>query len=83
MVIAAYADPKSPDSTLARKITKDQSEAVCTYLKDHADAQKLGWWWFSSRKVTPLGLGTSPPPAPEKDRLPPARVEVMVFVPQN
>ena len=39
--------------------------------------------WFSSRKVTPLGQGLKPPPLPETDPLPTARVEVLVFVPQG
>ncbi len=39
--------------------------------------------WFSSRKVTPLGQGVKPPPAPKRDTLPNARVEVLVFVPQG
>jgi hypothetical protein len=38
--------------------------------------------WFSSRKVTSLGMGTQPPPVPEPSELPPARLEVQVFVPQ-
>jgi hypothetical protein len=54
---------------------------VCVYLKEQHAIQKMGW--FSSRKVTSLGMGTNPPPEPEKEQLPPARVEVVVFVPQT
>jgi hypothetical protein len=54
---------------------------VCDYLKAHHSVQKLGW--FSSRKVVPLGLGTSAPLVPETENLPAARVEVIVFVPQG
>ncbi len=81
VVVVAYADPKTTDPGVARTLTKQQSEAVCAYLKDHHAVQKMGW--FSSRKVVPLGYGTSLPPVAEKDRLPAARVEVLVFVPQG
>jgi phospholipid/cholesterol/gamma-HCH transport system substrate-binding protein len=81
IVVAAYADPKSVNPAVARVRTKQQSEAVSDYLKSRHKAQKLGW--FSSRKVIPLGLGTSLPPLPQKDPLPPDRVEVLVFVPQS
>jgi phospholipid/cholesterol/gamma-HCH transport system substrate-binding protein len=81
VVIASYADPKSLSPAAARTLTKQQSEAVCTYLKGQHAVQKMGW--FSSRKVSALGCGTNPPPVPEKDPLPAARVEVLVFVPQE
>ena len=79
VVIVTYADPKTGNPKTASTITRQQSEAVISYLKDNHKVQKLGW--FSSRKVTPLGMGVQPPPAPEKDPLPPGRVEVLVFVP--
>jgi phospholipid/cholesterol/gamma-HCH transport system substrate-binding protein len=81
VVIAAYADPQKTPPSLARTLTRQQSEAVCDYLKRQHSIQKMGW--FSSRKVTALGQGVNPPPAPERDSLPPARVEVIVFVPQG
>jgi phospholipid/cholesterol/gamma-HCH transport system substrate-binding protein len=82
VVVVACADPHgSVPSSVATALTRQQSEAVCEYLKDRHSIQKLGW--FSSRKVTPLGLGVVPPPLPEHDPLPPARVEVLVFVPQG
>ena len=81
IVVVAYADPRSDSPSVARAITKKQSEAVCDYLKGQHAVQKMGW--FTSRKVAPLGLGTSTPPLPEKEPLPPARVEVLVFVPQG
>ncbi len=81
VVVVAYADPRTDDPVFARTLTRQQSEAVCTYLKEHHAVQKMGW--FSSRKVTPLGYGTSPPPVPEKDPLPAARLEILVFVPQG
>jgi phospholipid/cholesterol/gamma-HCH transport system substrate-binding protein len=82
VVIVGYADPKAvPDAALAKTLTKQQSEAVLTYLKEQHSVQKLGW--FSSRKVTALGCGIARPPVPEKVALPAARVEVLVFVPQT
>jgi len=62
-------------------LTRQQSEAVCEYLKGNHAIQKMGW--FRSRKVTALGQGTSPPPAPERSPLPASRVEVIVFVPHG
>jgi phospholipid/cholesterol/gamma-HCH transport system substrate-binding protein len=81
VVIATYADPHTSSPKVARALTRQQSEAVCDYLKRQHSIQKMGW--FSSRKVTALGQGVNPPPAPESDPLPPARVEVIVFVPQG
>jgi phospholipid/cholesterol/gamma-HCH transport system substrate-binding protein len=81
VVVVAYADPKKSSPTVALTLTRQQSEAVCDYLKKQHSVQKMGW--FSSRKVTPLAQGVNPPPTPERDPLPPARVEVLVFVPQG
>ncbi len=81
VVVVAYADAKKTAPSLAQTITRQQSEAVCEYLKKQHAIQKMGW--FSSRKVTPLGQGVKPPPEPERDPLPAARVEVLVFVPQS
>ncbi len=79
VVIVTYADPKTSDAKTANTITRQQSEAVITYLKGNHKIHKLGW--FSSRKVTPLGMGLQPPPAAETDPVPAGRVEVIVFVP--
>jgi phospholipid/cholesterol/gamma-HCH transport system substrate-binding protein len=81
VVVVAYADPRITAPGVARPLTARQSEVVCDYLKAHHSVQKLGW--FSSRKVVPLGLGTSAPLVPETENLPPARVEIIVFVPQG
>ena len=81
VIVVACADPKSVSPGLARTITKQQSETVCTYLKGHHAVQKMGW--FQSRNVTALGLGTTPPPLPEAEPLPPSRIEVLVFVPRT
>jgi phospholipid/cholesterol/gamma-HCH transport system substrate-binding protein len=81
VVVVSYADPRSSTPAAARTVTLQQSEAVCSYLKGQHSVQKMGW--FSSRKVTPLGMGTNPPPLPEQQALPPARIEILVFVPQG
>jgi phospholipid/cholesterol/gamma-HCH transport system substrate-binding protein len=82
VVVVAYADPaRKAKPQTARAVTTRQSEAVCDYLKKQHGTHKMGW--FSSRKVTPLGMGLQPPPVPEPQPLPPARVEVIVFVPQG
>ncbi|MHB1425111.1 MAG: MlaD family protein [Gemmataceae bacterium] len=81
VVVVAYADPRKASPKLAQALTRQQSEAVCDYLKKQHSIQKMGW--FSSRKVTALGQGVNPPPAPEREAVPAARVEVLVFVPQG
>jgi outer membrane protein OmpA-like peptidoglycan-associated protein len=81
VVIVAYADPKKGSSQTSRQLTRQQAEAVLEYLKKQHAVQKMGW--FSSRRVAALGMGADPPPAPERDALPPARLEVLVFVPQT
>jgi phospholipid/cholesterol/gamma-HCH transport system substrate-binding protein len=78
VVVVAYADPKASNTAAARVVTRQQSEAVCDYLIKNLKAHSTGW--LSSRKVTPLGMGTAPPPLPETENLPAARVEVVVFV---
>jgi phospholipid/cholesterol/gamma-HCH transport system substrate-binding protein len=81
VVVVSYADPKKFEARPALNITRQQSGAVVEYLKKTLSAHKLGW--FSSRKVRPLGQGIQPPPVPEREVLPAARVELLVFVPQT
>lgn len=81
VVIAAYAAPGA-DAELTRNYTRKQSEAVCAYLKDRHGVQKMGWF-SRSWKMTPCGLGGSPPPVSDRDQLPPPRIEVLVFVPRS
>jgi phospholipid/cholesterol/gamma-HCH transport system substrate-binding protein len=81
VVVVAYADPKSgPSHSAAHALTQKQSEVVCDYLKSQHKAQKVSM--FRWRDVKPLGLGTDLPPVPPEPDLPPARVEVLVFIPQ-
>lgn len=81
VVVPAYTSA-NPDPDNARALTQKQAEAVCNYLTDKHSVQKMGWFSWS-RKVTPLGCGSEPPPQPEKDPLPSRRVEVIVFVPRG
>src|SRR5262249_28338790 len=81
VVVVSYADPKGGRNAAVQALTRQQSDAVCTYLKDPHPVPKMGW--FTSRKVVSLGMGANPPPAPEKEQLPGARVEIVVFVPQG
>jgi outer membrane protein OmpA-like peptidoglycan-associated protein len=81
VVVVSYADRGAADPQAALSVTRQQSEAVVEYLKKQHTTHKLGW--LSSRKVIALGQGTQPPPLAEKDPLPAARVEVVVFVPQG
>ncbi len=81
LVVVACADPQSSNGE-AKPLTDLQSEAVCVYLKEQHSVQKAGW--ITWRSVTALGLGTEPYPGEDKaEKLPPARVEVLVFVPQK
>jgi phospholipid/cholesterol/gamma-HCH transport system substrate-binding protein len=82
LVVVAHADPKATSARDARSVTESQSAAVLEYLKEHHSVQKAGV--VSWRATTALGLGTDPVPGEDKDaKLPPARVEVLVFVPQK
>jgi len=82
MVVLGLADPQSSvQSSVAKNLTQQQSEAVCDYLKKQKVNKSS---WITSRKATPLGIGTDAIPGEEPDaKLPPARVEVRVFVPQG
>jgi phospholipid/cholesterol/gamma-HCH transport system substrate-binding protein len=81
VVVAAFADPKSPDLTApaARLLTKKQAEAVAEYFKERG-VHKMGY--VTRRKVTPVGHGSDPSPVVEKDPLPADRIEVILFWPR-
>ncbi len=81
VVVSYTTETKDVTPQEAKAHTKKQSEVVAEYLKKHGGA-KLGT--FSSRKVIPLGAGLDQSPiAADKDKLPPARIEILLFVPQN
>jgi phospholipid/cholesterol/gamma-HCH transport system substrate-binding protein len=82
VVVAAFADP-ARDPDFAHNLTEKQSEVVRDYLRSNHRVHRVGWWWWSNRRVEAIGCGVNPPPVPEAKKLPPARVELIVFVPQN
>jgi hypothetical protein len=81
VVVVAFCDPadKSQTAASATELTKKQAEAIVNHLRI-CDVHKLGT--FSRRKITPLGMGMNPSPVVEKDPLPAAVIQVMVFTPQ-
>jgi hypothetical protein len=81
VVVVAFRDPADRGQTAASalELTRKQGEAVIEYLKA-SGLHKLGW--FARRKMTPLGMGFNPSPVVETEKLPPSRVEVLLFVPQ-
>jgi len=81
VVVAAFADPKSPDLTspAARLLTKKQAEVIAEYFKERG-VHKMGY--VTRRKVTPVGHGFDPSPVVEKDPLPASRIEVILFWPR-
>jgi hypothetical protein len=82
VVVTYAAPPTSSDVTpaLLQHLTQKQSEAVANYLRDNVKATKLTW--FTSRKITPLGMGANPPLLPEKEPLPTGRTEIQIFLPR-
>lgn len=82
VVIAGFASPSlNPEFALA--LTQKQSQAVMDYLKTNYRVHRTGFWFWSNRSVHALGVGNNPPPVPESEKLPAARIELLVFVPQG
>lgn len=81
VVVASFADPKKHDAEFAQTLTQKQSEIVADYLKANHKIHRMGYWWWSNRRVVALGCGTAPTPVPETDKLPPGRIELIVFIP--
>jgi phospholipid/cholesterol/gamma-HCH transport system substrate-binding protein len=81
LVVVAWTEKKVGDASAARRLTDNQSETVRRHLKDRGAVYKS--YWLFSRKATALGFGAEKPPVPEKDRLAPAGVGVLVFIPQT
>jgi phospholipid/cholesterol/gamma-HCH transport system substrate-binding protein len=81
VVVAAFADPKSPDLTgpSAKALTKKQADTITEFFKERG-VHKMGY--VTRRSVTPVGLGFDPTPVVEKEPLPPSRIEVILFVPK-
>ena len=82
VVIAAFAGP-GLNSDFAQALTQKQSEAVMEYFKSNFRVHRTGFWFWSNRSVHAIGVGNNPPPIPESEILPPARIEVLVFAPQR
>lgn len=80
VVITARHDPADPahNAASAAELTRKQTEAAIECLRSNG-AHKMGWW--TRRKITPVGLGSGPPPVPERDPLPPSYLQVLVFTP--
>jgi len=81
VVVAAFADPKKYEADFAYVLTQKQSESVTDYLKANHKIHRVGYWWWSNRRVLALGCGVAPSPVPEKEKLPASRIELIVFVP--
>jgi phospholipid/cholesterol/gamma-HCH transport system substrate-binding protein len=81
LLVAAFAEPNAqPDFAL--NVTQKQSEVVTAYLRSQHSVHRTGWWWWSTRSIRSIGCGNNPSPMPETEKLPPARIELIVFVPQ-
>lgn len=81
IVIASFAAP-GQNADFAHTVTQKQSAVVGDYLKSAHQVHRTGWWWWSTRPLRTIGCGTMPTPVPETEKLPPARIELIVFVPQ-
>ncbi len=82
VVVATFANLKHR-AEFADQLTKKQSEAVVAYLRGTHNVHRMGFWWWSNRTVKALGCGTAKTPVPESEELPDARIEIIVFVPEQ
>lgn len=82
VVVAAFAEPRS-QADFAQTLTQKQAEVAAEYLKTNHSIHRMGFWWWSNRTVKALGCGNTPSPVPEREHLPAARVEFIVFVPEG
>jgi ABC-type transporter Mla subunit MlaD len=83
IVVVTYAPPASaadPSSSVTQLLSQKQSDAVANYLRDQLRAGRVTW--YHSRKITPVGMGSNLPPIPEKEPLPQARTEIIIFLPR-
>jgi phospholipid/cholesterol/gamma-HCH transport system substrate-binding protein len=81
ILIAAFAEP-SQLADFAQTVTQKQSEVVADYLRTKK-VHHNGWWWWSTRPIRSLGCGNNPTPVPEIEKMPAARIEVIVFAPRR
>ncbi len=82
VVIASFAEP-TQNGDFAAAVTKKQSEVVLEYLRNQHSVHRTGWWWWSTRPARCIGCGNAESPVPETEKLPGARVELLVFIPQK
>jgi phospholipid/cholesterol/gamma-HCH transport system substrate-binding protein len=82
LLVASFADP-STQPEFAATVTQKQSEVVKDYLKGQRQVHRTGWWWWSTRPIRAIGCGVTPSPVPESEKLPAARIELLVFAPQK
>jgi phospholipid/cholesterol/gamma-HCH transport system substrate-binding protein len=83
VVVVSYAAPPTAsdyNSAMLQNLTYKQSEAVANYIKDNVRAGHVSWW--SSRKITPIGMGANPPLVPETEPLSASRTEIQIFLPR-
>ena len=82
LVVASFAAPtETTDFALA--VTRKQSEVAMEYLRSQHNVHRTGWWVWSTRSIRAVGCGVNPSPVPETDKMPAARLELIVFVPQK
>ncbi len=81
VVVAAVHDPADKGLTGVQvgELTRKRAEVVLDFLKSH---QGLKTSWFTSRKATAVGLGTTPSPLVTAESQSPSYVQVVVFAPQ-
>ncbi|HEV3144434.1 MAG TPA: MlaD family protein [Gemmataceae bacterium] len=83
IVVVSYAAPPPTSdysSAMVQNLTQKQSEAVANYLRENVRAERISW--YSSRKITPIGMGTNPPLLPETEPMSPGRTEIQIFLPR-
>ncbi len=81
ILVASFAEPtQQPD--FAAAVTQKQSEVAVEYLRNKK-VHHTGWWWWDTRPIRGLGCGNNPSPVPETEKMPAARIELLVFVPQK
>lgn len=81
LVVAAVCDPaeKGSGDAAVQELTRKRAEVVLDFLKSQ---KGLKTGWFTSRKATAVGLGTTPSPLVPDDPQPPSYVQVVVFARQ-
>lgn len=82
LLVASFAAP-TENTDFALSVTQKQSEVIVEYLRNQHSVHRTGWWWWSTRTIRAIGCGVHPTPVPETEKMAPARIELIVFVPQK